>query len=420
MRNGKLALAFGLGLLTASACTGSIEGDDPGGGSGSNQPPATDVQLVVRDGYTPQAGVRVIFQAADDSVISDTVTDATGLAKADLPSGGNLTVIRTFPVPPPPAERRAPEVYTYVGVKNGDKLVLGDQTSAGAPGAIVVKVPDAANGTVKVDTPCGSGQGTAPNVAITVTDCPPMVGFYVTDGNQSSFFKMAPYAENVDLSLEALSGNLAATLGSTNVPANTTVTVEERVVSGTFQLFSSGAKRVDQTAATVNLPNITGVDQLVVTTIKTTGSATQMVATRSAYSASPAVVDATANLIADISAPMYTPTSVTWTEGSAGTADAVIVTLNVTRGGPTAIDNTYTRAIIAPHAGPSLRLPVLPDALYNPAMGDQIAGTSGLVSATGGYDALKALAFTVPNILDAGAADGTITLAYPGNTPPGI
>ena len=380
--------------------------------------PSNDVQITIRDGYTPQANVRVIFQDANDAVLADTLTDAMGVAKFEMASG-NVTVIRTYPPATPPAVRKPPEVYTYVGVKANDKLELGNAIAEGAtPGAIVVKVPDTAKGTVKVSTPCGSGQGTAPNVAITVTNCPPMVDFYVTDGDQSSFYKKAPYTENVDLALEPLSGNLAATLSSINVPAATTVNVEERVVAGQFQLFSSGSKRVDTTPATVNLPNLQGVDQLVVATLKTTGRGTQLVADRSAYSASPVIVDATKGLLPYVMGnPVYAPTGVTWVEEGTGTVDAVIVMMNVTRGGPISVDNEYVRTIIAPHTGLALRLPAVPDAQYNPAMMDQIAGTHALVGATGGYDALRGKAFSVSSLVETAKLDGRVTLSFAGNPP---
>ena len=416
MRN--LALAS---LLFASACTGSIDGDDGGGGT---PPPRNDVRVQVKDGFSPVASVRVIFQDAADAVIADTTTDAQGLASAEM-SAGSVTVIRTFPLvtPPPPEGQRAPEVYTYLGVKNGDLLQLGDQTSTKSPGAIVVKVPDAAEGTVKVVTPCGSGQGTAPNVAITVNDCPAMMGFLVTDAQQSSFFEEAPYAENVDLSTGTLAGNLAATMSATNVPPNSSVNAEQRVVTGLFTLYSSGEKRIDEAPQTVTLPDLAGVDQLLVTRITTQGMGTQIVAARDTYSGSPALVDASADLIPYITGnPTYAPTGVSWTEAGSGTADAVYVALNVTRGaamgGTPALDAEYTRLIIAPHAGTSLRMPLLPDALYNPTSADQMAGATGLVRATGGYDAIRGKAFAVDRITDGAPAGGKLVLSYAGGTPP--
>jgi len=402
------------GLLFATACTGSI--DDPGDVD-PNLPPSTDVKVVVKDRYTPQASVRVIFQDAAGTLLSDALTDTNGAAEISM-TAGNVTVIRTYPIPTTGTERRPNDVYTYVGVKAGDLLELGNDESNGTAGAIVVKVPEGANGTVKVSTPCGSGQGTAPNVAITVTDCPTMMDFYVVDGDNSSFYKKAPYAENVDLATEVLSGNLAATLGATNVPTGAQVNIEERVVAGTFSLYSSGQKRVDQTPAQVNLPNVTGVEQLVLAQIQAT-EGRQMVAMRSSYSASPVIFDAAANLIPYVSTVEYKPTGITWMETGTGTgtADAVIVRMNVTRGGVQSPENEYVRTIIAPHGGATLALPVLPDALYNLGMMDQIAGTHGLIKATGGYDKLRGKAFSVANPIEIAPTDGGVTLSYAGNPP---
>lgn len=409
-----------LGLVLATGCTGSIEGDD-GGGGGDDAPPKNEVRIVVRDGFTAQAGVRVIFQNDDDTVVADMMTDATGTASAEM-SAGNVTVIRTYPVvsPPPPNGQRVPEVYTYMGVKGGDLLQLANDKSDTAAGAIVVKVPEGGNTNFKVTTPCGSGQGTAPNVAIAVGACPAMVGFYVTDGDNSSFFKMMPYAPAVDLSTEALLGTLTAQLSVTNVPANTQVNAEERVVTGMYTLFSSGEKRVDQTPANVNLPNIMGPDEMTIARIQTQGMGTQMVASRQPYAANPSIIDATAELIPYVMGNVeYKPASVTWTEAGTGTADAVLVMMDVTRNmpDPTGLGAEYMRMIIAPHSGATLRVPQLPDPAYNPQMMDQIAGSHGLVKATGGYDAIRMSGFASSSIVSAAPPNGKLTLSYSGNAP---
>src|SRR5437870_5291296 len=107
-----------LGILSLSACSGVIDmGDD------TPHPTAVDVQI--SDGATPTAGIHVIFQAADDSVLEDTMTDAAGYANAEMPNGGNVSIIRTYPLPMDPQEPPTPaEVYTYLGVKGGDHIVL--------------------------------------------------------------------------------------------------------------------------------------------------------------------------------------------------------------------------------------------------------------------------------------------------------
>jgi hypothetical protein len=407
-------VAFLASLLVA--CTGTL-GEGGGDDEPPPPPPATDVQIIVRDGTAPQANVRVLFQNTDDSILAEAVTGADGIAIAEMPDGGNLTVIRTYPPAVPPAESRSPEIYTYLGVKAGDRLQLGRAiTDTTPPSAINVTVPTGAVGTVKIVTPCGSGQGTGPLVPITVRGCDTMVDFYVTDQDQSAFTKRVAYGENIDLSLEPLLGALAATLSATNVlPTTTSVNVDLRIVAGTYQLYSTGNKRVDQTSTTVNLPNLTGVDQLAVATI-TGAEGTQMVGKREAYSASPVIVDASAGLIPYVKTPDYSPLGISWTEQGAGTADVVVATVNVTR---TAVGGEYLRAIIAPHTGLTMRMPILTgaDAMYNPTPADQLAGSLGLVQVTGGYDAVRATAFTVSNLLQLTPAMGTATLSYTGAVP---
>lgn len=404
-----------LGFITfVAACTGSI-GEDAVDDT-TPTPPTTNVQIIVQDGKAPQANVRVIFQAADDTVIAEAVTGADGSAIADMPAGGNLTVIRTFP-PITPTELRPAEVYTYVGVKPGDKLMLGRAANdKSPPSAINVMVPEGAVGTVKIVTPCGSGTGTAPLVPITVRGCDPMVDFYVTDQDQSSFSKRTAYSENIDLSTESLLGRLSTSVGSINVAPNTAVSVEVTLVASGFELYSSGSKRVETTAAQINVPNISNVDQLVVTSL--TGPTTQMIAEREAYSASPVIVDASANLLPKVAATDYSPTGISWTEEGPGAADFVIATLNVTRE-PGLLDPEYVRAIIAPHTGLTLRMPILPgaDAIYNPGAMDQIAGATGIAKIAGGYDAVRARAFTVGSVVELAPADGTATLSYQGTAP---
>ena len=156
---------------------------------------------------------------------------------------------------------------------------------------------------------------------------------------------------------------------------------------------------------------------MTVTQVTDANNSTQAVAVHAAYTSVAPPVDASFGLIASVSAkPTFTPAAITWTEASSGTPSFVISSLAVTRGGPATPDNTYVRTIIAPYAGTSLRMPVLPGAaaVYNPAMADQVDLSVGLVKVAGGYDALRATAFTVANILDATPMAGQLTLSYNG------
>ena len=408
-------------IASATACTGAIDSmGGPGSGSGA-PPPPIDVQIVVQDAFVPQPGVRVLFQAADGSTILEATTDAQGRATADMPDGGNLTVIRTYPTTPPdPA--RPDQVYTYVGVKPGDRLTLGNPTTTATPTAINVVVPSGAQGTVKVLTACGSGEGQAPNVPMTVAGCPATLDYYVMDSGGSSFLARAAYAPSVDLSQGVLQQALTTTVNATNIPANSAVSVEERLMSGTFELFSTGAKRVDGGPQSVDLPDVQGAEAVTVATIQANNS-TEAIATRAAYAATPMLADASTGLIPAVSNTSYAPTGVSWLEQGPGDADFVLATLAVTRGDPTMAPGAapqYTRVILAPHAGTSLSLPMLvgADAIYNPTVADQIQGAQALVKATGGYDGARATALAVGDLLDSAPMGGSVTMSYAGNTAP--
>jgi hypothetical protein len=415
-----------------TACSGSIDmgGDD-------DDPVVTDVQMFVRDGNVPVAGVRVIFQAADDTVILDSITDGAGVALAEMPDGGNITVIRTYPPAIPIEDTRPTTLFTYVGVKGGDRLELGEALNETAPAsAINIAVPNTAQGNISVKTQCGTGTGTGDGtgptlIPLTVRGCGANLTVYVTDGDNSSFAMNAPYGENVDVSSGAFLGSLGAQISAINVLPDTSVVVEKRLEMDNFTFFSTGEKRVETTPADVDMPTLTAVNQVLYTRISSNiDGRSQIVAERKLYETGSTIVDASMPLIPFVRTPTYAPTGISWVEqGPAqAQADAVFTTFTVTRdtgGAPPMAGDVYVRAIIAPHSdGALLTMPRLQgpaDSMYNPGATDQIAGSLGILRITGGgYDALRAKAFTSASILDAAPMDNLINLSYAGNNPPGF
>jgi hypothetical protein len=386
-----------LPVLFLVACTGTIDSGD-GDDTTPDPTPTNTVAVMVRDGYAPIANVSVIFQGADDSVIATAMTAADGKATAEMPAGGNVTVIREYPTTPPETPI-ATQIYTYVGVKGGDKLVVaGEMDPKGTPAAINIQVATEAQGTIRVVTPCGSGQGTAPNIPITVIGCMANeVPFYIMDGNNQSFVKRAMVAANVDLSAESYADRLGSTLSATNLPGDlTSVNAEKKALADSYELYTSGTKRVDETAQTITLPDLQGVDELVVASITRTVGGTQVVATRKAYTVGPSVIDASAPRIPATSRVMYAPTGISWVEDMVGTADLVLTSFAVNRPDPTGgpYDVNFVRTIVAPHGTPTLRMPMLPDAKFNPTAGDTLGdGKLAIVQVTGGYDAARARVF---------------------------
>lgn len=430
---------LGLVALALCACTHAMSsgaGDNDGGGadagpgssngSGSDNDtvPPTDVRVVVQDGYAPIAGVRVVFAGADGSTM-ELSTGADGRAQTAF-AGGNVTVIRTYPTGNP---QQYPEIYDYIAVKPGEALHVGHVTDNATPTTIQVAVPTLAQGNVKIVTPCGSGQGTAPTISVSVTACPSELSLYLRDGNQESFVATVPYATTIDVSHQTLNSDLSTTILTYDVgPGVSSVTAEGRAVAGMHQVYSTGAQRVDQASIQTNLPDLAAtIDELVIGTIVATAGGTQMTATRSLWEPMPVSVDGTGALPYLQEDPVFTPTGVSWVETGSGTVDAVIATIEVTRStAPSPADAKYTRTILAPYSGMSLAIPQLTgaDATYNPTPADQLAGAAGLVgavgsdTATGGYDALRPWAFGVANLVEAAPVGVSVTLSYAGTNPP--
>lgn len=406
-----LRISIAFCLLATTACMGTLTtGDDDGttgSATGSATPPPQTVKITVRDGATPQAGVDVLFQNSNSSVVAEVATDATGVASATMASG-NVTVARML-------ASGSAAIYTYVGVAAGDELVLGDptdDTDTATPATISVTVPDGADGTVDVVSPCGTGQGTAPTVEVNVVGCPSSIMFYVTDGDNNSFALAAPESVSIDLSSGFLEGPLGTTFSAQNVSADmTSVAMEANAMAGTYELYTSGAQEVDAGPADVDLPDLHGVDELDVATITQSSGATQIVATRQPYASVPHMFDAVANPMPAISNATYAPNDVSWIETGTGTPQFVVATLVVTSNGG---GGAFTRYIIAPHASTSLQVPLLAgsDAQYNMDASDTFTGSVGIGSITGGYAAARAVAFTSPNLADTTPMNATLTLSY--------
>ncbi len=89
-----------------------------------------------------QAGIVVLFQNADSSLVSEAITDASGTASASMVSGGFVTAIAPFGAAPQgfnPAT--GVDLRTFTDVRVGDQLRLF-QSDLGTPDiSITVIVP---------------------------------------------------------------------------------------------------------------------------------------------------------------------------------------------------------------------------------------------------------------------------------------
>ena len=396
----RLAIVFS---LAAAACTGDITG----GGDDVVDPPVVEVSITVRDQGVPAAAVPIVFQAPDGSVLAELTTDGAGVAKADMPDGGNVTVIRSVLVEA--VERQV--AYTYVGVKPLDNLIFGRGTLIN-PAEVNVTVnvpPDAGNVTIK--TPCGEGAGAAPAVTLTLTGCATELDFFVENGNGDGFLAHAPVSGAVDFTTQVFQPKNTTMLQLTNVPIDVQATsIAKRLdTPAPFYVFSTG-ELITRTTIETTTPTLPTAEQIVVVTAKRDTSV-QMISSRQPFSATPAAVDVNAGYMVRTSGTAVDPATgnVTWMELGTGAPDFVTATLQTTRG-----ELTFTRHIVAPYAGPALVVPLLPPtyATLNWVAGDVVAASHALARATGGYDAMRNRLFAVGSTIEAAPMNGTATVSY--------
>jgi hypothetical protein len=80
------------GPATTTTGTGSTSSTGQGGSGGGGEPLHTEVVFTSNIAGEPLAGETVVVNAADGSVVSQTVTDADGTAPVEIPAGGSVSV----------------------------------------------------------------------------------------------------------------------------------------------------------------------------------------------------------------------------------------------------------------------------------------------------------------------------------------
>ncbi|MDQ3340109.1 MAG: hypothetical protein M4D80_33540 [Myxococcota bacterium] len=395
--------------LLASACIADLTGtgDDDAPDDPPPPPPASRVQLTVKSNGVPQAGLVVIFQRADDSLVAEVTTDAMGLASAPMPVGGNVTVIRNG---------QLGEAFTYVGAKAGDKLELAVASKGATPTTIKVRVPEpeVEGSPVSVSTPCGSALGAAPIVELTLDGgCGPETDFYVVDieGTASddelprplSVLERRAIAPEVDLSNATLRENLTSMIAATNLPGieGLAIVLEQRLETNLFRpVFASG--QIAAETAAIDSPDLPGIDMIVAATLSF-ASGKQVIATGMLYTPAPPPLDIASSMIAQPKATSLGANGVTWTEESGSAPDFVFTQLATAN---------VRRVIAAPYAGTTLRVPQLPAtyAAYNITASEAPTIDHHLVKITGGYDGVRPQVFNIP-LGSLAPRNGKITIA---------
>jgi hypothetical protein len=369
------------------------------------------VTLTVLQDDTPQVGIKVVFQNADNSVVSETTTGTDGKATEMMRPGGFVTAIDPFPNTP----QGIPEtdLRTFAGVKPGDQLRLSQDFGGGNTIDVTVLLPIAANASeYRVSTNCqldfsifpggGSGSG-APEATMQLSGCGATTNLLVTalDGNGnvlSSIYKQSVALTNngtIDLTEDTFTAAPDVTFTYTNVPTSSSfvqINPIRATALGTIY-FGFVAANVDAGMATLTtkIPTVTNATAVTLSTINT-GSTRQSIV-EWGPPASTYALDYGGFVLPDFAGE---PTldianhKVAWTnDGGGAQPDLVQVRGFLRRQAPTA--QLWRWEIVAPGTSQAV-LPVLPGAqsTFNPVDGDSSDFDATMMKVPGGYDAVRA------------------------------
>ncbi|HEY4059259.1 MAG TPA: hypothetical protein VGM39_21730 [Kofleriaceae bacterium] len=391
-------------LVLLAACGGGSGSDVDGGvdpdGAVAPDAPTSVVTVHLYDGHQPVAGRAVAFLKADDSVVAETMTDATGTASAPMPAGGSVTVAG--------AGVTNGTVYTYLDVKNGQELTIGAPTSAPTtPFQISVTIPSTVQPTAQdflVNATCNinaSNESNARTLTMMVKAGCTTADFYA-ETKDSSFKTTAtawrpaqPVSPGATIDMgTAFTPPTMSTLSISHAPQFTTITPALDLVVGSFYPVASPFN------SDITITNGMGAKLLthasipgssLETRLQVEGLGNQFWIKRTAPGA--VTLDLSDGNLPSVSAGVdYSPTSgaVTWQE-SGHAVDTSAANLTVRKG----TARNFTRLVIGPHDGTSLHVPKLPTSLaqFNAAADDTVTATVAIGSFPGGYSRIVPHAF---------------------------
>lgn len=385
------------------ACGGGKSGEVDGGsvdGTHAIDAPATAVTIHVFDsGHAPVVGRAVAFLKADDSVVAEVMTDSAGTASAPMPDGGSVTVAAPAVVTGSGGEA---VLYTYLGVKNGQELTIGElKAAATTPFTVTITVPASVEPTAQnflFNSTCNINASNETNIRtvdmMLAAGCT-SADFYVETKNAqyktlSTTWRPAQAVSagaNVDAGT-AFTPVTTSTLSITNAPQFSTITPALDLVVGSFYPVPAGFN------SSITITNGSGSKALthgsiagasLETRIEVEDTGNQFVIKRAAPTELMGFDFAAANLPTVASGVTYSPTAsaVIWQESGHST-DTAAADLRIKNG--TARD--FNWLIVGPHTSESLHVPHLPSSLaqFNVAAGDAATPIAAIGSFPGGYE----------------------------------
>jgi len=383
-----------LGGLLIACGGGGAAGDDQSGdggvagdGADIDAPPTGPVTVTVRDVLGPRAGVRIVFQAADSSLVADSTTDAAGKASAMVPPGGFVTAVEAFG----PGQGT---LRTIAGVQPGDQLLvqlvppgppvtqlmltLPRDPTAGVNGyAIASRL-----GSLTLTPPAGTGPFTVPLSAPSGDQDLAIMSMAGSHAIGAFYVEHAALVANgiLDLSSRTYSAIAPTTYTFTHPPLG----------SGTFVISRQSSAGVELTDLTIGSHHDPAVFDVMMPAVPTIAhEVARLVANSpktydiSVWSAGPLATTDLDGRLPDLTAGGYDATThrYTWT-GTGAAVTFATSTFTVQRSGGS---NPWIWAILAPGDPSGVTWPLLPAdlATYNPIATDTITGVMWASSTSG-------------------------------------
>jgi hypothetical protein len=365
--------------------------------------------LVIVNG-APIVDADVVFQNADGSLVAALRSDAQGIAKAAIAPGGIVNII----IPAGVSGDRTQSIYTFVGVKPGDQLLIERPTLVPATTAKVVNFPDFGPGnTYDVATTCSEpATSTTPSVTIQLdTGCTTTNLYARVYGNSlKSLYAQnvaIPVAGAIDLTAGLFKVSRSQSFTISNVPAVVTAArINSLLEDGEFDLYAPEntlpqpavlypTPLAPTTMTTVPIPDIAVTMMIARNKVTRSNNADQVVIQR--VPNAPYTLDfAAVSMPWILSVPALSGSSMVWTQSNDGTApDLVEARIVVQRA------TSLRRHVVAPYQPGVLTIPDLPAAFaqYNIIASDVLDNRFPIIVSlwkfAGGYDAVRGRIFVV-------------------------
>jgi hypothetical protein len=409
-----IALLIGCGSHGPNTATVDASADVQGADvSTDGHTQTTQVALVATDDQgRPIAGAPVVFQAFDNAVIADVVTDVQGRAEAAMPGGGNVSLLIDQVGTAGDLHKGT---FVWLGVKPGDVLEFGNPPPvATTPVDVINLALPAGNGGYSVRASCGNQQVSSATTTVTIHGCVSPSRFFVVNAAGLVYYTgELTFTDGQTLDLSSSQFRSKRTLSTQLANVSPQYTHSE----GATRIADHGFL-VDNVPTTVSLSNGTGVASSQVYDIPglklqheawLEGTAPGVVTfARRGVLSDLVVFDASdANQPPQTDSYAFADGMVTWQDHGSGSADMAYATVDLAQPGATQL--RLQVSVFGPKQGSKLQLPTLPAAHgdFGPIANDTArVSFAGVSRATGGWDAMRRFAHRTLFLQDLDWLDG--------------